>query len=205
MAATLGKTSCEIIPVGVDLSVFRPIPRQAARSALGLTDDRSYVLFVGDPSLVVKRFWLAAEAMELVRAEHPEAELIVANGRTPNEMPLWLSAADVLLLTSISEGSPVVVKEALACELPVVSVPVGDVAARIAGADECVVVDAAPQALASAVEGVLTRGERSTNGREVVSATSSTAVAQRILGVYEHVLDTSGKAGRRKRIFASRR
>jgi len=202
MANALGEIPCEVIPVGVDLSMFRPIGRATARRILGLSDDRKYVLFVGEPTHMVKRFWLAEQAIELVRGAHPQAELIVANGQTPTDMPIWLSAADVLLLTSITEGSPVVVKEALACELPVVSVPVGDVAARIAGADQCKVVDATPQTLASAVNQILTSGLRSSNGRKVVSSTSSTVLAKQILDVYERVLETSGRGRRNHRVVA---
>jgi teichuronic acid biosynthesis glycosyltransferase TuaC len=194
MAEALSGVPCEVIPVGVDLSRFHPLPREVARARLGLPTAGQHVLFAGDPSLVVKRFGLAQEAIELVRQRHPEVRLTVVSGKTPDEMPLWLNAADVLVLTSISEGSPVIVKEALACELPVVSVPVGDVAKRIAGALHCSIADPTPDALAAALRRVLEAGERASNGREVIDSMSSVAVARRIVAVYEQVVAASRPA-----------
>jgi glycosyltransferase involved in cell wall biosynthesis len=98
-----------------------------------------------------------------------------------------MSAADVLLLPSFHEGSPNVVKEALASGLPVVAAPVGDCAERLAGVVPGGVVAREPEAFSAAVEAVLRAGTRS-NGREKVAPLELSAVARRILAVYELAL-----------------
>jgi len=113
-----------------------------------------------------------------------DARLVAFHGRPQEELALAMSAADVLLLPSFHEGSPNVVKEALAAGLPVVAAPVGDCAERLAGVTPGAVVAREPEAFASAVEAVLASGERS-NGREKVAHLELSGVARRILAVYE--------------------
>ena len=98
-----------------------------------------------------------------------------------------MSAADALLVTSRAEGSPNVVKEAMASELPVVSTPVGDVAERLGGVAGCHVRPAEPDLLAEAVVAALRNG-RSPQARRAVASLSTEAVARRVLAVYERVL-----------------
>src|SRR5207248_2675126 len=96
----------------------------------------------------------------------------------------WMNAADVLLLTSISEGSPTVVKEAMACNLPVVTVPVGDVRERLAGVAHCHVVEPGPEPLADALENVLSSGARS-NGRQFAGSLDVAQSARQVAEIYE--------------------
>jgi teichuronic acid biosynthesis glycosyltransferase TuaC len=176
-----------VIAAGVDLDVFAPQPREQARRALGLDPSRPYVLFAANPELTVKRFWLAQEALaELVR-RGLTPELVAVGDRPHEEMARWMSAADVLLLTSITEGSPMVVKEAMACNLPVVSVPVGDVAARLAKTTNSHVVEPSAAALADALAGILATRERS-NGREQAREFEIMHSAAQVIEVYESVL-----------------
>src|SRR4029453_12233098 len=90
------------------------------------------VLFVGNPAEARKRYDLAREV--LARVDRAlDAELVVA-WQVPHErVPIYMNACDALLFVSMYEGSPNVVKEALACNLPVVSVVVGDVPGRLQG------------------------------------------------------------------------
>jgi glycosyltransferase involved in cell wall biosynthesis len=116
------------------------------------------------------------------------AELIVASGVEPSKMPVYMNACDALLLTSAHEGSPNVVKEALACNLPVVSTDVGDVAERIGGVDGCVLCgrdDA--ESLSRALGLVFDRGGR-VNGREAVADLDEWLLARKVIGVYELAL-----------------
>jgi teichuronic acid biosynthesis glycosyltransferase TuaC len=103
-------------------------------------------------------------------------------------MPLYYRAADVLLCTSKVEGSPNVVKEALACNLPVVSVPVGDVTERLAGVYPSAIVPRAPKHISEALTKILSERKRS-NGREQVRHLSLEHVAQKILQVYRSALN----------------
>ncbi|MEA2421678.1 MAG: teichuronic acid biosynthesis glycosyltransferase TuaC, partial [Thermoleophilaceae bacterium] len=118
-----------VIPNGVDLDRFRRIDRAEARRRLGWDPDESTALFLANPEIAAKNYPLAAATCERL----PDVRLRVAHGLPYSDVPLLLSAADALLFTSRSEGSPNVVKEAMAAELPVVSTAVGDVPERLAG------------------------------------------------------------------------
>jgi len=145
-----------VLPAGVDLARFRPIPRADARARLGWTADERVVLFAANPDLPVKNHPLAVAAVEHLRASVPDVRLQVAWGRPPDEMPpLLMSAADALVLPSRSEGSPNVVKEALAAELPVVATAVGDVEQLLDGLPGCHVCPPDAVALASGLEDAL--------------------------------------------------
>src|SRR5262249_62317038 len=115
---------------------------------------------VGDPAQPVKRHWLAEDAVRIARQSDADVELHVVSGGPPERMPLEMSACDALVLTSLHEGSPMVVKEALACNIPVVSVDVGDVAERMRGNPACRLVPPEPGAISSALDEVLHAGAR---------------------------------------------
>ncbi len=176
-----------VIPSGLDFSVFRPMPRAEARRQLGLPLDRHLVLFVGNPSVPRKRYPLACEAIEVVNRSLP-TKLIVAWGMWHKDIPVFMNACDALLFTSMQEGSPNAVKEALACDLPVVSVPVGDVAQRIGGVAGCELCpDEAPESIAAALERVLRRGTRAA-GHAAVQDLDERRLAQQVIDVYRSVL-----------------
>ena len=120
-----------VIPNGVDIDRFRPLDRADARAQLGWDEDERIALFAADPEVERKRHWLADEACGLAGRRLDGVRLHVASDVSPDQMPVLMSAADCLLLTSVSEGSPNVVKEALMCNLPVVATPVGDVSERL--------------------------------------------------------------------------
>jgi glycosyltransferase involved in cell wall biosynthesis len=193
MRSLLGRhqTPVHILPSGIDFSLFRPIPREEARRHLGLpVDGRRLILFAGDPASTRKRHGLARAAVDVLAQTIP-AELVVTWGVSHTEMPYWMNACDAMVFTSNQEGSPNVVKEALACNLPVVSVAVGDVASRLAGVANCeVVADDAPTTIASALERVLRRGEPST-GRHAVRDLDENVITRGVIGVYQAVLRRS--------------
>ena len=124
-----------VIPNGVDPDRFLPIERGEARRQLGWADDERVALFAADPAVERKRHWLASAACERAARELDGVRLEVAANVPPDRMPVLMSAADCLLMTSVHEGSPNVVKEALMCDLPVVATPVGDVPERLADVD----------------------------------------------------------------------
>jgi teichuronic acid biosynthesis glycosyltransferase TuaC len=175
-----------IIPNGVDLELFRP--QEISRAELGLADDTFYVLFAGKKSEARKRYRLAEIAVENFKLRVPRAELICVEGRTQAEIGRLMNAADCLILTSTYEGSPNVVKEALACNLPVVSVDVGDVRERLEGIDGCHVVRDDPEAIAEAFARVHARGGRLSEGRSAMAALSLERIAERISAIYSNVL-----------------
>jgi glycosyltransferase involved in cell wall biosynthesis len=182
-----------VIPSGLDLNLFRPHPKADARQQLGLDQSERIVLFVGWPSELRKRHALAQESVDLLSRRLP-AKLVVAWGVPHYQIPLYMSAADALVVTSMQEGSPNVVKEALACNLPVVSVAVGDVRERlkdVSGTEVCA--DDRAETIAAALERVLRRGER-IEGRAAVSQLDETLLTQRVIDIYRSVLPRRGRA-----------
>ena len=176
-----------VIPSGIDLQLFRPTEKQAARRQLGLPDDERLVLFVGRTNHGRKRGWLAEQALEILNKSLP-ARLVVAWRVPHTDVPLYMSACDVLVFTSMQEGSPNVVKEALACNLPVVSVPVGDVESRLNGIEGCeLCINDDPATIAAALNRVLARGGR-TKGRETVLALDENVTTEQVIAIYLAVL-----------------
>jgi glycosyltransferase involved in cell wall biosynthesis len=177
------------IPSGLDFGLFRLIPRDEARRHLGLPLDRPLVLFAGRPHEPRKRYGLASRAVELLNGSvTPRAELVVAWGVPFTDMPYYMNACDALLFTSVQEGSPNVVKEALACNLPVVSVAVGDVPLRLNGIRGCeLCTDEHPKAIAAALARVLRQAERC-EGRAAVQELNESLLVHKVLEVYRSVL-----------------
>ena len=182
-----------ILPAGIDLDRFRPTSRDAARAALGLPLDRPLVLWAGEPWRPEKRFPLAAEAVELVKLDLTDAELVVLNKKPHDVVPLYMSACDALVFTSVLEGSPNVVKEAMACNLPVVSARVGDVPEVIAGTDGCTLAERDPADIARKLVPVL-RNPRRTDGRLQVQRFSHEQIAAGIARAYRRAASGANRA-----------
>lgn len=188
LAQKIPTRSYHIIPSGLDLSLFKPVPQEAARKKLALSLDCRYILFAGSINNPRKRYWLAQQAVEILKDEMP-VELISASGIPHEAVAEYINAADVLLLTSVHEGSPNVVKEALACNVPVVSTDVGDVRQRINGIPGSVILpDDSPQTIASALRNVLTRKERA-DSRSTILDLDERILTHKVLNVYKEVLN----------------
>lgn len=176
-----------VIPNGVDFELFRPIPRAEARAALGWDQDRCYVLFGNDPKRPWKDFPLAKAAVECLRSGGVAAELVVANGLPQTKLVQYINASNVLILSSVTEGSPNGVKEAMACNVPVVSTDVGDVRRVIGSTGGCSVCPRDPAALAAALEKAL-RHVEPTTGRADIAYLHRSVVAKQVMAVYEKVI-----------------
>jgi teichuronic acid biosynthesis glycosyltransferase TuaC len=187
MKAALGQQDrVYIIPNGVDFDLFYPLPRAEVRAALGWDLDRYYVLFGNDPAIAVKNFPLAQAAIECLRARGLDAELVVAKGLPQTTVVQYINACNALILPSIAEGSPNIVKETMACNVPVVATNVGDVAQVIGRTQGCSVCDSNPEALAAGLEqALLLRGP--TTGRRDIQHLDSATVAQQVIAVYTQV------------------
>jgi glycosyltransferase involved in cell wall biosynthesis len=151
------KRKTRVVRDAIDPSLFRPMSQASARTRLGIGESSKLVLFPHNIEQATKRLWLAEAAVELVRASDPDVRLWVVNGRPADEMPWYYAAADMMIVTSVTEGGPSSVKEALACGLPVVSVPVGDVQLFDEAPDAMVQAGDTPEQLAAALHGVLRR------------------------------------------------
>jgi teichuronic acid biosynthesis glycosyltransferase TuaC len=120
----------QVLPCGVDLDRFTPLPRAQAREQLGLDRERPYLLFPADPARPEKRCELAREL-----AEDAGAELLTLGGVEPGRVPLLVNAANAVLVPSAREGFGLAVLEALACDVPVLATPVGIHEQALAGID----------------------------------------------------------------------
>lgn len=187
MAGKLEKANVFIIPCEVDLDLFRPTNRERARAALGLAADKKYLLFAASPQNAVKRFPLAKATAEQLAAEDPAVELLVVFKETQERLALYMSACDALLFPSYQEGSPNIVKQAMACNLPIVATDVGDVRQVIGKTKGCYVCNPSVSEFVASVREILTRRLR-TDGRGQIRHLDSPAVARKILAVYEEVL-----------------
>jgi len=187
MKTALGYQPARVIPNGVDFDLFRPIPRELACRELGFNQRVKRILFAGDPELPVKNFSLAQRATTAAKAEFPRAELVVARREPAERMPLLMNACDLLILTSLHEGSPNVVKEALACNLPVISVDVGDVKELVASIPGCYVTSMDHAEIARKIVDVLKAGTRTTS-RERIAHLRSEAIAAKLLAFYREIL-----------------
>ena len=187
MRALLGAPAY-VVPNGVDTEMFQPGSRARARAQLGLAPDKSYALFAADPMRPEKRFELAEAVLGSLKRRGVAIEPLILHKRPHSEVPAYLNASDLLILTSEHEGSPNVVKEAMACNLPIVSTDVGDVRQTIDGTRDCVIAEPSVESLADGISAVLQSGRR-TDGRRRIEALSAGAVAEKIVGIYQGVLE----------------
>ena len=175
------------IPCGVDFNVFRPMRREKAIEYLGLDKKKQYVLFPANPNRIVKRFYLAQEVIGIVRKSFEDVELLSLTNVAHTDVPYYINASHSVLLTSYQEGSPTVVKEALACDTPVFSVDVGDVREHLEGIMGCKICAPVAEELAGAVVEGLKNYDK-IDSREKVRYLDIDVVANNI---FEHYLELS--------------
>jgi teichuronic acid biosynthesis glycosyltransferase TuaC len=176
-----------VIPCGIDYEVFKPIPLPEARAKLGFERDKPLVLWAGEQWRHQKRFELVEESMEVLQRRCPEAQLVLVSGQPHTVIPTYMSACDVFVLTSRYEGSPMVIKEAMACNLPVVSTDVGDVAEVIGGVEGCYLIEPDAEDVAEKLFKVLQWRGR-TQGRDKIWHLSSGPITRRVIDVYNELL-----------------
>lgn len=182
-ASSRAKT--DIITDGMDLDLFQLMPRAEARTRLGWADADRLVLFNAGRAPRVKRLDLAEAAVRAAARRGSALRLVTLDGRQPPErIPLMLCAADCLLVTSDYEGSPTIVKEAMACNLPVVSVVVGDVADQLRDVEPSRLAPRDAEALGRALAD-MTAAPRRSNGRDKIRATLlESQVTARLMACY---------------------
>jgi teichuronic acid biosynthesis glycosyltransferase TuaC len=186
-ARRLGCESAAIIPAGVDIDLFQPRPAAEARAALGWPTQGRYILLPGARANRRKGARLFDPVVQEVRRRVPGVTAVSLEGFTRDQTVDVMNAVDVTLMTSDFEGSPVAIKESLACMTPVVSVPVGDLPELVAGLPGCAVVprntvalaDAVLAAFACAADPALRRRAEVHSGRRI---------AERTVELYERVL-----------------
>lgn len=179
--------SYSLLPCGVDLSEFQLTSKSEAREQMHLAQEKQYVLFAGAFDNSVKNAPLAKEAVSLL--DNNKVELIELKGFSRAEVTLLMCAVDAFLMTSFSEGSPQVIKEALACGCPIVSVDVGDVRERTTHVEGCFVTSSHdPKELSDLLKKAFLLDER-TKGREriVLDGLDNETVANKLIDIYKSI------------------
>lgn len=172
-----------VLPCGPELKRFHAIPREQARAELGLAAEGRYLLFPANPARPEKRHDLALRV-----AEECGAELLTGGGIEPEEMKLWLNAAGAVLVTSDYEGFGMICLEALACDVPMLSTPVGIAPLALAGVEGAL---CAPFDLATWSEvarGHLDSPDPRVSGRRRAEAFSARRMAERVAIAYRELL-----------------
>ena len=190
MKIAKARKKSSLIPCGVNLDSLQLTSREHARDRLHWDKDKYYILFSGAFDCGEKNPELAKQVVDLTVAS--DKELIELKGYSREEVTLLFCAANVLLMTSFSEGSPQVIKEALACGCPIVSVDVGDVKARVSDVDGCYVAGSYdPHVIAGYLEKSL-KFSGKTKGRERIirDRLDNGFIADSIIGIYRDVLST---------------
>ena len=173
-----------VIPNGVDLDRFTIIDQEKAREMVGFEKDKKYVIFVSDPSRPEKQFDLAQAAVDQLNDE--TVRLVPVYNKPHQEVVTYMCAADVLIMTSASEGSPNVIKEAMACNCPIVTTDVGDVSLVTNGVDGTFVSKSFnPEEIADLLRRALCFDARTLGREQIIQlGLTSPMVAQRIYRVY---------------------
>lgn len=184
----LGKEKAHIIPCGIDIRIFKPLNREECKRKLQLSSNTRCIFFNAN-NPIVKRLDIAEKVVKELSVNH-SVQLLTLNGNVhPDEIPVYLNTCDALLLCSDSEGSPMVIKEALACQIPIVSVAVGDVSQRIIDVDNCFIVQQEISDIVTKMEYIFERPNLSTNGREklIKDQLDSVTIIHQIIELYKTV------------------
>jgi len=191
MKKKIGINNALIIPNGVNIDKFKPINKKKACEKVKFDPDKRYILFAADPLRTEKNFQLADKAYKLLSDNN--VNLQVVSGVTQDLVPYYLNAADVLILTSNYEGSPNIIKEAMACNCPIVSTDVGDVKWVIGETEGCFITSFSPEDVSKKIKSALEFSGKNgrTNGRKrlIDLQLNSESVAIKLVNIYKNLLN----------------
>jgi len=187
MANIIGKNYVQIFPNGVDIKHFYPMNIKQAKKLIGLKPEKQYLLFAGDPERREKHFALMQKAFNLLNEDN--LELVCLQNIPHSEVSNYINSAEVCVLTSLWEGSPNVIKEAMACNTPIVTTNVGDVKWVIGDTSGCYISSYDTEEMVEKIKLALNLTSR-TNGRKriIELGLDSRSMAKRIIDLYEQTL-----------------
>lgn len=185
MKMSCGIKTTTVLPNGVDLKKFKPFSKKEALEITGWNPHKQHVLFAANPKKKVKNYHLAQSAFELLY--HQDVELHSLTDIPNIEMPAYFNAADVILLTSHWEGSPNVIKEAMACNCKIVAVDVGDIKETIGSTLGCYVTSFNKTEIADKIDKAL-HYSKQPEGRNHIAHLNSEVIASKLVSIYKDVL-----------------
>ncbi len=188
-----------VLADGINFDLFQPMSRAEARTLLGWDQRKYYVVFANNPTIPVKNFKLAQAALERLHERGMEAELVVATGLPQSKVVQYINASNALILPSIAEGAPNVVKEAMACNVPVVATNVGDVEQVISQTEGCSVCARDADAMAEGLERALLHRERTT-GRADILQSDHMVTLKHVLAMYVHAIQKKARKSKKRNV-----
>jgi glycosyltransferase involved in cell wall biosynthesis len=177
----LRRGKLEVLPCGVDTGRFHRIERSEARRAVGLDETGPYLLFAANPARPEKRYERALQ----VAAGTP---LLVLGRVDPSEVPLWVNAANAVLVTSERESFGLAVLEALACDVPVLATPVGIAPEALSGVDGAFCHAFDPIVWREWLAPLLADPDPRVQGRAVAERYSAERMAEKVLEAWRRLL-----------------
>ena len=179
-----------VIPNGVDLSKFKPLIKEIALKETGWDTSMSHVLFAANPNRPEKNFELTKKAFELLNNQ--KLVLHYLKNVPNNKMVYYYNASDVILLSSLWEGSPNVIKEAMACNISIVSTRIGDVEMLLSGVEGCYIAEFDPEDYAiklhQAIKYSCLNGRTKSRKKITELGLDDQSVAKKIIDVYNDIL-----------------
>ena len=183
-----------VLPPGVDLQLFQPMNKQRCRKKLNLPKDKKIVFFPGDAKNPERRTEKGFDILQRAFAILPRDDVLLVTGGSIShqDMPLYFSASDVAAQTSNFEASPMVIKEAMACNIPIVSTDVGDTDKIVGGTEGCFICERDPEDIALKIEAALDYG-RNTEGRAriIELGLDLQQVSRTVISIYRETLRRS--------------
>lgn len=175
-----------MVPCGVNMNLFHPSSKLEARNKFNLCPNKKYILFSSSFDNPVKNSQLARKAIHILGNG---VELLELKDYSREDVNILLNAADAMLMTSFSEGSPQIIKEAMACNIPIVSVDVGDVKEILADTKRTYICSYDPEDIAEKIQLIINFGKR-TNGREKIKHFDNKIIAKKVYNIYKDVLSS---------------
>jgi glycosyltransferase involved in cell wall biosynthesis len=190
MMETLNIKKVHVIPNGVDLNMFLPMDKTFSQSQLGWDNKKKNILFPANPQRNEKNYMLAHKSIYMLNVR--DIELHCFDDTPHEQIPIWFNAADVVLLTSFREGSPNVIKEAMACNRPCVSTNVGDVSILFENEKGCFITEYDPLTCSTQIKNAIRYSDRytNTNGRQRIIDLNldDESIANKINTIYKNIL-----------------
>lgn len=184
MRRIISRNNVHVVPNGVDFNIFKPIDVIYSKKILSLDLRFQYILFGGNPKNPIKNFDLAQRVLNIVNKHYKNIKIISLVSVQHSFVPFYINSSICLLLTSITEGSPNIVKESIACNVPIVSVDVGDVRERIEKLDMCYVCDYDELQIANAILDIISLNRRP-EIRDFAHDVDIDSIANQVSKIYE--------------------